>query len=78
MAVTDDKAGTLLSGVSLLAGECEPYSATYTPSEANDINGDPTNDPTAVVFSDTATASGTDRPSSPAGSSSAGRSRGRW
>jgi hypothetical protein len=60
VAVTDDKAGTLLSGVTLLAGECEPYSATYTPSEANDINGDPTNDPTAVVFSDTATASGTD------------------
>lgn len=69
--VVDDKAGILLQGVSLVApddpddpgstpGACETYEGTYTPSESNDINGDPTTDPGAVVFKDTATASGTD------------------
>jgi hypothetical protein len=71
VAVTDNKAGTLLSGISLKApadpmdptveeGACADYSGTYTPAEANDVNGSPTTDPTAVVFKDSAEATGTD------------------
>jgi hypothetical protein len=71
VAVTDDKAGTLLSGGSLIApddpmdpgatpGACADYSGNYTPSEANDADGNPTTDPSAVVFKDTATATADD------------------
>jgi hypothetical protein len=71
VTVTDDKAGQLLSGVTLITpadpnnpgatpGACADYSGQYTPSEANDANGNPTTDPTKVVFKDTATATATD------------------
>ena len=71
VSVTDDKAGTLLSGVSLIApadpsdpgateGACETYSGSYTPSVANDVSDQPTTDPAAVVFKDTVTAAGLD------------------
>lgn len=71
VAVTDNKAGTLLSGASLAApadptdptveeGACLNYSGSYTPTAANDADGNPTSDPSAVVFKDTATATGTD------------------
>lgn len=60
ISVTDDKAGVLLSGVTLATAECAPYSGSYLPAEANDIDGQPTTDPSAVIFKDTATASGTD------------------
>ncbi len=71
VTVEDDKAGVLLSGVTLVApddpgdpggteGACQTYTGMYTPSEANDSNGNATTDPAAVVFKDTVTASGTD------------------
>ena len=71
VSVTDDKAGTLLSGVTLVApadpgdpgatpGACETYTGAYLPSEANDSAGNPTNDPGSVLFVDTVTATGTD------------------
>ncbi len=71
VSVVDDKAGTLLSGVSLVApadpdnpsdtpGACAPYSGSYFPSEANDATGTGTTDPSLVVFKDTVAANGTD------------------
>lgn len=58
--VTDDKAGQLLHLDSLAAGDCQPYTGSYTPSEALDANGNPTTVPGAVVFKDTATATAED------------------
>jgi hypothetical protein len=71
VTVVDNKAGTLLTGVSLVApddptdpeatpGACVDYSDTYIPNEANDAAGNPTTDPSAVVFKDTATATADD------------------
>lgn len=50
----------LLSGQTLLEGQCLPYEGTYTPSVANDANGDPTTDPSLVRFVDTVRATGND------------------
>lgn len=60
--VTDDKAGPnpLLHLDTLAAGACSPYTGSYTPTEALDANGNPTTDPSAVVFKDTATATADD------------------
>ncbi|PLY00887.1 MAG: hypothetical protein C0624_11150 [Desulfuromonas sp.] len=71
VSVTDDKSGLLLSGVSLKApadpanpgeteGACMNYSGSYLPDEALDAVQTATTDPTAVLFTDTATANGTD------------------
>ena len=73
VAVTDDKAGNLLSGASLVAptdindpgatpGACLTYSGSYLPDEAKDNQVPPqdTTDPSAVIFSDTATATALD------------------
>lgn len=50
----------LLSGVSLLSGDCTSYSGTYYPSAANDSDGNPTTCPANVVFKDTVKATATD------------------
>jgi hypothetical protein len=63
VSVTDDKAGVLLSGVTLAVNACQNYGGSYTPDEANDINDVPLTDPidpSAVWFHDTVTATGTD------------------
>jgi hypothetical protein len=41
-------------------GACANYSGTYIPSVAEDANGEPTTDPSAVRFKDTVRATGTD------------------
>jgi len=71
VSVTDNKAGTLLSGVTLVApddpnnpgetpGACATYTGSYFPTEALDNEGAATNDPCLVVFKDTAEAAGKD------------------
>jgi hypothetical protein len=74
VSVTDNKAGVLLSNVTLVkpadpanpgdtAGACRNYSGTYVPDEANDVNDVPLTDPidpSAVWFHDTVTVSATD------------------
>lgn len=71
VTVTDNKAGILLSGATLVApadpmnpgdtmGACQNYSGNYTPTAALDNSDMPTTDPSAVVFKDSVTVTATD------------------
>jgi hypothetical protein len=60
VTVTDNKAGQLLTGATLVPDQCTPYSGQYTPTEALDIADQPTTDPTAVVFKDSVTVTAVD------------------
>jgi hypothetical protein len=72
VTVTDDHvSGNLLSGETLIApddindpgateGACANFTGSYLPSTATDADDEPTTDPSAVRFKDTATATATD------------------
>lgn len=63
--VTDSEvSGSLIGPISLpkkgSTGDCVPYTGSYIPSAASDVNGVATTDPSKVVFKDTATATADD------------------